>query len=512
MLRAVSTIGGFTFLSRIFGFVRDMLVANVLGAGFLGDAFFVAFKLPNFLRRLFAEGAFNAAFVPLFAGTLEDGGQAQARRFAEDIMAVLTLILLAVTVLAELFMPALLHLFAPGFGDTPDKFATAVALSRLTFPYILFISLVTLLSGILNSFSRFAAVAAAPIIMNLVLIAALLGFGSLTQTPAHALAWGVSISGLLQLLWLGWHCNRIGLLPRWRKPQLTGPVKQLLKLAAPAAFGAGIAQVNLLVDVVLASLFPGAVSWLYYADRLNELPIGVIGVAVGTALLPMLSRTIRAGDNAAAIEQMNHALMLAMAVVLPATTALITIPVPLITTMYEHGAFSAADTASVVPAMVAFACGLPAFILIKVFAPGFFARQDTKTPVKIGLLCLFINLFSNLILMQFFAHVGLAMGTTAAGWINALAMGWVLYRRGHFVPQRVLIIALGKALLASAIMGVALVVAQQWLPWGSGWQEIVSLAVLVAGGGAFYTLTALVLGVVPPAQLRAFFRRAKPVT
>jgi putative peptidoglycan lipid II flippase len=453
LVRAVSTIGGFTLLSRIFGFVRDVLVARYLGAGVLSDAFLVAFKLPNFLRRLFAEGAFNAAFVPLFSGTLEEKGQDAAREMAEQIFSVLAWMVLLVVAFAEIFMPWVILAFAPGFSEDPEKFMLTVLLARICFPYILMIALVTLLGGVLNSLNRFAAVAATPILLNICLISALVGLTPYMFTSAHALAIGVMAAGIAQFVWLVIACKRAGVNLTLCWPKLTAPVRKLLRLAAPVALGAGVAQINLMIDVILASLFPGAVSWLYYADRLNELPIGVIGVAVGTALLPMLSKTIRAGNTAEAVEKMNQALVLAMGFAVPATVALLMIPESLVSGIYQHGAFDFEDTQAVVLAMMAYAVGLPAFIMVKVLAPGFYAREDTKTPVKIAMLCVAINIAGNLILMQYYQYVGLAMATSLSGWVNALLMGLVLWRRQHFLPNFSLFMALAGIIVAAALMG-----------------------------------------------------------
>ena len=493
LIRAVSTIGGFTLLSRIFGFLRDVLVARYLGAGALADAFLVAFKLPNFLRRLFAEGAFNAAFVPLFAGTLEEQGKDAARELAEQIFSVLAWIVLLVVALAEIFMPWLILAFAPGFQDDPQKFMLTVLLARICFPYILMIALVTLLSGVLNSLNRFAAVAATPILLNICLITALVGLSPYMQTSAHALAIGVMAAGIAQFFWLVMACKKEGVNLTIKWPKLTAPVKKLLLLAAPVALGAGVAQVNLLIDIILASLFPGAVSWLYYADRLNELPIGVIGVAVGTALLPMLTKVIRSGDESQATAKLNQALLFAMLFALPAAVALAIIPQPLIMTIYQHGAFEMSDTAAVVPALVAYAFGLPAFILVKVFAPGFFAREDTKTPVKIAIACVIINIIGNLILMQYYEHVGLAMATTLSAWVNALLMGAVLLKRQHFIPDQTVWLIVLKLIIASAIMGLGLYYLMPHLVFATFWSKIISLSALVIGGILLYGLAIVAL-------------------
>ena len=493
LIRAVSTIGGFTLLSRIFGFVRDMLVARFLGAGMLADAFLVAFKLPNFLRRLFAEGAFNAAFVPLFAGTLEEQGKDAAREVAEQIFSVLAWIVLLVVALAEIFMPWLILAFAPGFADDPQKFMLTVLLARICFPYILMIALVTLLSGVLNSFNRFAAVAAAPILLNICLISALLLLTPYMQTSAHALAIGVMAAGMVQFVWLVLACKKAGIHLTLRWPRLTAPVKKLLLLAAPVALGAGVAQVNLLIDIILASLFPGAVSWLYYADRLNELPIGVIGVAVGTALLPMLTRTIRTGDKQEAINKMNSALFLALIFAIPSAIALAIIPQPIIQTIYQHGAFDSSDTAAVVPALIAYSFGLPAFIMVKVFAPGFYAREDTKTPVKIAIFCVALNIAGNLILMQYFQHVGLAMATTLSAWVNALLMGFVLWKREHFMPDSALIFAILKTLIAAITMGALLYLLLPQLSFADLFSKISSLSLLIGAGFLCYATLIIAL-------------------
>lgn len=493
LLRAVSTIGGFTLLSRIFGFLRDILVARYLGAGGVSDAFLVAFKLPNFLRRLFAEGAFNAAFVPLFAGTLEEQGKAAANEVAEQIFSVLAWIVLLVVAFAEIFMPWIILAFAPGFNDDPQKFMLTVMLARICFPYILMIALITLLGGVLNSMHRFAAVAATPVLLNICLIAAMILLTPLMHTSAHALAVGVMAAGIVQFAWLVIACKKEGINLTLKWPKLTAPVRKLLRLAAPVALGAGVAQVNLLIDVILASMFSGAVSWLYYADRLNELPIGVIGVAVGTALLPMLTKTIRAGDKKEAVDKLNHALLLAMAFALPAAVALAVITQPLILTIYEHGKFSDADTAAVMPALVAYAAGLPAFIMVKVFAPGFYAREDTKTPVKIAILCVAVNIIGNLILMQYYQHVGLAMATSISAWLNAVLMGFVLLRREHFVPNYDVIVGVIKLMLGSVFMGVLLWLLVPMLDFTSFWSKIVSLAILIFAGLFSYGIVVLAL-------------------
>ncbi len=423
LLRSIATVGSLTMVSRLFGFARDILIAATLGAGGLADVFFVAFKFPNLFRRLFAEGAFNMAFVPIFAGILEDRGEAAARKFADQALAVLLWSLLVFVVVMEISMPWAMAAFAPGFRENPDKFALAIELTRITFPYLLFISLVSLLAGVLNSLGRFAAAAATPILLNICLIGALLGLSSLTATPAHALAWGVFGAGIVQFVWLYAQCRRNRMALRLPRPRLTDDVRLLLVRALPVALGAGIYQINLLIDTIIASLLPeGSISYLFFADRVNQLPLGVVGVAVGTALLPLLSRQIKAGDAAAAARSQNRAVEFTMLMTLPAATALMILAGPIIAVLFERGQFTSGQTAATAAALAIYALGLPAYVLVKALAPGFFARGDTATPVKISIAALIVNLALNLILMGPFLHLGIAAATVVSSWLNAATM------------------------------------------------------------------------------------------
>src|ERR1700731_1364207 len=433
LLRSVATIGSYTLLSRVFGFIRDVLTAALLGAGPVADAFFVAQRLPNLFRSLFAEGAFSAAFVPLFAGTMAERGREAARIFAEDALAVLLAALLAFVLLSEIFMPAVMEVIAPGFSEDPSKFSLAVDLARITFPYLLFIALVALQGGVLNSVERFAAAAATPILLNLFLIAALLLMRQFGWRDGRALAWAISAAGFAQFLWLLFSCARLGLALRLPLPRLTQGVRRTLAVMAPGTVGAGVTQLNLLISTALASLLPGgSVSYLYYADRLNQLPLGVVGIAVGTAILPSLSRQVRLGHAADAVDTQNRGIELALLLTLPAAGALALLAPPIFPVLSQRAPFAPADTAATAAALAAYAAGLPAFVLIKVLAPAFFARHDTATPVKVAVLAMAINLGLTLILMQFLAHVGIALATTAAGWLNALMLLALLVRRRHF--------------------------------------------------------------------------------
>lgn len=512
LLRSIATVGGYTLTSRLLGFLRDILLAAILGAGVVADAFFVAFKLPNFFRRLFAEGAFNAAFVPMFAGFLEKDGREAAARFAEEVLAVLFIALAIFVALAEITMPWLLYVLAPGFVDDPDRYGFATQFTRITFPYLLFISLVSLMGGVLNSLGRFAAAAATPILLNLVLIGSLLVLANYTETPGHALAIGVAIAGLGQFLWLMVALKQARFALRLRWPRLTADVKRFLSLLAPGAIGAGIVQINLFVDIILASLLPtGAISYLYYADRLNQLPLGVIGIAVGTALLPLLSRQIRAGDGAAATASQNRAIEATLFLTLPATVALFLLSEPIIRVLFERGAFGEAETSASALTLMAYTVGLPAYVLVKVLAPGFFAREDTTTPVKIAGLAVVLNIVFSVALMIPFAQVGIALATAIASWCNASLLLIGLRRRGHLVLDARLKKRLPRTALASLAMGGLVFLAAKLLaaPLAGGEVERwLALLLLVGGGGGLYFLFAHLLGAFKKEDLRTLFRKS----
>jgi len=510
LLRSVATVGGFTLISRVLGFLRDILIAAVLGASAGADVFFVAFKLPNLFRRLFAEGAFSMAFVPMFAGGLEARGREQARAFADAAFSVLFWSLALFVALIEIAMPLVMLGFAPGFIASPEKFDMAVTLTRITFPYILFISLVSLMAGVLNSLGRFAAAAATPILLNLCLIGSLLGFARVAETPGHALAWGVFAAGVAQAAWLFVACGRAGVWLRLPRPRLTDEVRELLRRMLPVALGAGVYQISLLIDTVIASLLPtGSISYLFFADRINQLPLGVIGVAVGTALLPLLSRQVRAGDTGAALDSQNRALELSLLLALPAAAALMVIAEPVVRVLFERGAFGPVETQATARALAVFATGLPAYVLVKALAPGFFAREDTATPVKISVVCLVVNLVLTLILMVPLKHVGIAAATSAASWLNAGLLATVLHRRGHLVIDARLARRAPRMAAAAAGMALALYVASAPLAAplaGALAERVAALVALVVGGMAAFACLAMALGAARPADLRSLTR------
>jgi putative peptidoglycan lipid II flippase len=511
LLRSVATVGSYTAISRVFGFIRDVLTAAILGAGPVADAFFVAQRLPNLFRSLFAEGAFSAAFVPLFAGTMAVDGKEAARIFAEDALAVLLAALLGFVLLAEIFMPTVIDVIAPGFRRQPEKFELAVDLARIAFPYLLFIALVALQGGVLNSVERFAAAAGTPILLNLFLIAALLMMRRFGWRDGRALAWAVTAAGFAQFLWLLFACGRAGLALRLPLPRLTQGVRRMLAVMAPGTIGAGVTQLNLLISTALASLLPsGSVSYLYYADRLNQLPLGVVGIAVGTAILPSLSRQVRLGHLSDVVATQNRGVELAALLTLPAAIALGVLATPILSALFEHGAFGPADTAATAAALAAYAAGLPAFVLIKVLAPAFFARQDTATPVKVAVIAMAVNLCLTLVLMHFLAHVGIALATTAAGWLNAMALLAILMRRGYFAFDRRAVRNLPLIAATAFAMGgvlTALRIALAPMLTGPALLQVVALAVLISAGLATFAMLVLGFGIADWRNLLGRLRR-----
>ena len=521
MLRGILTVGGWTMVSRILGFARDILIAALVGAGPVADAFFVANRLPNLFRRLFGEGAFNAAFVPAFSSLLTREGHDSARSFAAETLSVMVFWLLALTLLCMIAMPVIMLGFAPGFSDNPAKFALTVDLARIAFPYMPLICLTALLSGVLNGLDRFAAAAAAPVLYNLVSIACMLWLVPFVPTPGHALAWGVSLSGVFQLALLLVAVRRAGMRITLPRPRLTPRIRALLRKMGPGVLGAGITQVNMSVDVIIATLLPaGTASILYYADRLNQLPLGVIGVAVGTALLPQLSRAVAiaesGGDPTAPQRTLNQAITYALVLTLPAALALVAVGIPIVDVLFRRGAFDAATVTLTAQALAAYAVGLPGFVLLKVLTPAFFARGDTATPVRIALWSIALNLALNVVLMSPLQHMGPPLASSLSTWANVAALVVVLLRRGHLVADRALLSSIARMLAAGALMLAALWWLQRavYAPLAADpvWRWA-GLAALVGGGMASYALAATALGVLNLRRLIGKLRgklRGKP--
>ncbi len=514
LLKSVATVGGFTMISRILGFVRDILIASVIGAGPVSDAFFVAFRIPNMFRRLVAEGAFSAAFVPLFSKRLEDGDKEEALEFASHALGFLTGFLIIFSALFMIYMPFLMQYLAPGFEIGDDRYDLAVSYTRITFPYLVAMAVVALLGGVLNAFYRFAAMSAAPILLNIILISCL--FFQM-DNPAYeaglVLSWGVAVAGLAQVIYLVIACKRDMALPPLRIPRLTPEIRRLFKLMLPGLLGAGVLQINILVGTIIASLLAtGSISALYYADRVYQLPLGVIGIAVGTALLPLLSRQLRAGDDAPANETLNRAVELSMLFTLPAAAALMVIAFPVVQVLFERGAFDARATTTTAEALIAFSSGLPAYVLTKVYAPGFFAREDTVTPVIIGVVAMAINIALSLLLLEQLAHMGIALATSVAAWVNAVTLLILLIKRGHYSPDRRLYLRVTAIFAASALMAAGLWFATPFLADllnGPLLQKITALVLLVVGGAGTYGLFAVLLGAARPSDLKSMLTRRK---
>ncbi len=509
MLRGVMTVGAWTAASRVMGFIRDILIAAFLGAGPVADAFFVANRLPNLFRRLFGEGAFNAAFVPVFSQLLTTEGEEEARGFAEEAAAALAFWLVALTILGEIFMPQVLDLIAAGFRRDPAKFALTVTLSRIAFPYLVLICLAALLSGVLNALDRFVAAAAAPLLYNAFAIGAMFALAPFVPTVGHALAWGVSTSGVAQLVLLYWAVWRAGLRLHLPRPRMTPRMRLLLRRMAPGLVGAGITQLNLTMDVFIGSLLPaGSVSLLYYADRINQLPLGVLGTAVGTAMLPLLSRQIAQDKRLEAFETQNRAIEYALVLTLPAAFALGILADPILQVLFARGAFSHHDALLSSQSLAAYAMGLPAFVLVKVLTPGFFARGDTSTPVRLGMAVLALNFGLNLALMHPLKHVGPPVATSVAAWLNVALLSVMLIRRDYMRPDRILASRVGRMVVATAVMAVALLGTRMALvPVGGRHVPVVSLGVLVGVGLGVYGVLAQVLGIMDVREKASFLKK-----
>ncbi|MEN2977196.1 murein biosynthesis integral membrane protein MurJ [Tistrella bauzanensis] len=515
LIRAAATVGGLTMMSRVLGFARDVLVAGLLGAGASADAFFVAQKIPNLLRRMFAEGAFSAAFVPIYNRIRVEQGAAAAHHFAEQALAVLVTSLVLILVLAEAAMPAVVTVFAPGFADDPATFGLAVDLARIVFPYVVFISAVALVGGVLNSLGRFSAFAAAPVLFNLCLIGgcivSLQGWSD--AGAAVVQAWALLLSGMVQLGAMLVAAHRAGAVLRFRLPRITPQVSRLLKVAAPAALGAGVYQVNVLVDTMIASLLAeGTVSALYYADRLVQLPLGVVGIAVGTALLPLLSRRIREGALDDARSHMNRAIEITLLVSLPALVGLATLGLPIVATLFERGAFTNTATIRTVEVMTLLSLGLPAFVLAKVLSPGFYAREDTATPTRYAVVALVANVVLNLAFMQPLAHMGIALATALSAWINVFLLARRLNRDRLLVADARMRRTLPRLILANLLFAGAILGALHALPAFADMPHAARafwLALLIAATLPVYIGLALLTGAARLADFRALLRRRR---
>ncbi|MDX1730440.1 MAG: murein biosynthesis integral membrane protein MurJ [Aurantimonas coralicida] len=532
LLSKFATVGGATLVSRVFGFGREMMMASALGVGPVADAFNLAFRFPNLFRRLFAEGAFNAAFIPLFSRSLEEEGEEGARRFANEIFSTLFTVLVVLTVLALVFMPVLVKtIIAPGLAVCVDdssaggdviscaaRYDITVTFSRIMFPYLACMSLMAMVCGILNAFRRFFAAAAAPTLLNFILIGVLswcLWTEADKPTIGFLMSWGVMIAGLAQLAMVVVAMRMAGFGVALRRPRWTKGLKRLLVLAGPAALIGGITQINLFVGQAIASFKPGAVSILQYADRPYQLPLGMIGVAIGVVLLPELARALKAGHLREAQHTQNRSLEFALFLTLPAAVALFIIPEPIIRVIYERGAFDPSVTPVVASVLGLYALGLPAFVMIKVFSPGYFAREDTKTPMKATLASAGANIVLSLILFWLIAERGIALATTLAGWLNAGLLFAGLYRKGQWQIDRELLKRTGLVLVCSLLMGGVLIIEMielgDWLqPSSALTTQILAIGILVASAMAIYFALALATGAADRRLFLAVLKRKRP--
>ncbi len=511
LIKSTAIIGALTLFSRVLGLVRDTLTASFLGAGPINDALVTAYKIPNTFRRIFAEGAFNSAFVPLYARRIEEEGEAAADKFASEAFAGLLVIVAAIVIVFELTMPWTLNLFGAGLGrealnagaEFPYNLSTydlAVVGAQITMPYLLLISLTAMFSGILNTRHRFVAAAFAPVLLNVILIgifALMMKYQWSKQVLSLYLALGMTVSGLFQLSLVVWACRKAGVKIKLMRPRMTPGTKRLLTLGVPGMLAAGITHINIMVSHNISTLQEGAPSWLNYADRLYQLPLGIIGIAMGVALLPALSRRLRSGDEQGAKMSLNRAMEIAAFLTLPAAAALVVMPEFLVGGLFERGAFAASDTQATGMALRMFAFGLPAFVLIKVLTPAFFARENTKTPMLYAGMSAIINLVLGYILFKTLGFWGLAVATSFAGWVNVFFLTRTLLRNGNFAPDTRLLSRLPRIALASVLMGAAVWwLAQYFTPMlDHGLLKNYLLLGLVSGVGfVLYALAALGLG------------------
>jgi putative peptidoglycan lipid II flippase len=512
LLKATGTIGGLTMVSRIAGFAREMLMARIMGANAVTDAFLVAFRLPNTFRRLFGEGAFSAGFVPLFSQRLQgEDGAAEAKRFSEEVLAVFLPTLILFTLVFEVIMGPFVALLS---GYAGEQLALATFLTQITFPYLILISLVSLFAGILNSLARFTAAAFAPALLNFAMLAALLLVPEGRELSATALAIGVTAGGVIQLALLLVATKRAGISLRIRRPRITPGVRQFVRVVVPATLGAGVYQIAAFIDTFfLTRIGEGAVSWFNYADRLNQLPLGVIGAALGTAILPQVSRFVGANDPGKAARVQADAMELASFLCLPAAIALAVSAGPLVSALFQAGRFDAEDSAATALTLSIIVMGLPAYVLVKVLTPGFYARQDTATPVKTAAVVLIANVLLNFVLIPPFGIAGLAAAMAICSWLNCVILYVILHRRGHFRIEAWLLSRIARQLVAGAAMAAALwgikVGLGDWFTGSTG-HKMLAVAALVGGGMVVYFPLVWLFGGVDKNAFKALLRRERP--
>lgn len=516
LVRKFVTVGGGTLGSRLFGFAREMLMAAALGTGPMADAFYAAFRFPNLFRRLFAEGAFNAAFVPLFAREIEAGGREAAKKFSEEVFGVLFTVLLVITIVMELAMPLIVRtIIAPGFEAGSAKYDVTVKLAIIMFPYLMCMSLTAMLSGMLNSLHHYFAAAVAPIFFNIAMIAAL-GFGiwagADAVTVAFYLSWAVLVAGVMQMAVLYVGVRHAGMSIGFRRPRMTPNVRRLLVLALPAAVTGGVTQINQIIGQMIASTKEGAISALQYADRLYQLPLGVVGIAVGVVLLPELSRALRGGHLREASNIQNRSLEFSLFLTLPAAAALWVLSDEIIRVVYEHGAFNPETTTVVAGILAIYGLGLPGFVMIKALNPGYFAREDTKTPMRFTMVSVAVNCALAVSLFPFFAERGIATAEVVSGWLTTTLLFVTLVRRGHFDMDRAFAWRLVRLVIAAGVMAGALEYASTYAspyitPQSPLLYQVAAVFALIGIAMVVYFGTAFAIGGASLGMLRRNLKR-----
>lgn len=511
LLRSMTTVAGFTMGSRVGGFVRDILIAFLLGAGPAMDALVVALKLPSLFRRLLAEGALNAAFIPIFAGIARTQGKQKAKEFAEEIFSILLVILIVFVVVFVALMPWILPVIVPGFRQTPERLQLAIQFSQITFPFIFFISLTALYGGILNSFERFVAVAASPMAGNILIILLAASLYPFFQQPGIVLSVSILGCGVVQLFWVMVPCHRMGLGIKPRRPRLTPQVIKFLARMGPAALGSGVHQINIVIATLIASVLPiGGMSYLYYAERLTQLPLSVIGTAMSTVLLPLLSKQWRAGEFDAARASQNQGIEYALLITMPATIGLVFLAQPIISTLFEHGKFDLQSSQATANALMALAWGLPAYVLTKIFNTSFYAQEDTTTPVIFAGITVAVDIVLSILLIRSFHHVGIALATAGAAWVNVILLALALRKKGFlsFTPR---FKSFASNLIITCIGLIAYLQVAKWMimPWmAHNWPlQLFGLTILVGGGICIYLILGYLTKLFDFRELQVQFQR-----
>lgn len=497
------TVGGLTLVSRVFGYIRDAFIAFVLGAGALNDAFIIAFRIPNLFRTLFGEGAFSAAFVPIYSA-LSSKSSKDAKKFAQHVQVWLLLALIVFSIIMMIFMPQVVAVTAPGYVDNSQIFDLAVTLGRITFPYIIFMSLLAFYGGMLNSIGKYAVFASAPILLNFVMIISV-AFVNLAETKAHALAYGVVVAGIVELLWVLYFANKNKLLViKFAIPEVSPDIKKLFERMGPGIMGSGVAQINVFITTILASYVVGGISYLYYADRIYQLPLALIGTAMGTVLLPMLAKDYEKGDSAGAIKNKNTAIEFCLLFTIPAMLAIFILAKDIIELLFEHGEFTSEATMQTTKALVVFAFGLPAYVLIKVFTSSFFAAGDTKTPVKIAMQSLGINIIISIVLLSQFQHVSIAIGSVASSWYTVVRLVQLSIRDKRYKFNEITNLKVMKCIISGLLMMLVIYGSQAIT---REMHILIAMVLDVAVGGASYLLFCYLFRVINKSQIQRLIKR-----